>query len=83
MTTVRLSAELEGELAKAAEMLGETTSDFIRTAIRERLNRLAVSSARDELHSMIGAVRTATGSNARHSGKAFKDVLAAPKRKSA
>lgn len=54
MTTVRPGPELEDELAAAAELLGETPSEFIRAAVRERADRVAATSSREQLRSYIG-----------------------------
>lgn len=76
MTSVRLGDELEAELAEAADAMEEIPSAFIRAAVRERLDRISAKPVPQELAFMIGVVRTGTGSNARHSGRAFKKLLA-------
>jgi len=72
-----LGRDLEDELAATAELLDETPSEFIRAAVRERVERVAATSSREQLRSYIGVIRTDAGSNARHSGRAFKKLLAA------
>lgn len=77
MTSVRLGSELEEALARAAELVGESNSAFIRIAVKERVDRIASQSTREQLSSFVGVIHTDAGSNARHSGKAFKELLAA------
>lgn len=77
MTSVRLGSELEEALARAADLVGESHSAFIRIAVKERVDRVGGQSAREQLGSFVGVIHTDTGSSARHSGKAFKELLAA------
>lgn len=72
--SVRLGVELNEALARSAEALGESSSEFIRAAVRERLERLAAPT-REQLGSLIGTVRTSAGSSARSRGAAFTAVV--------
>lgn len=80
MTSVRLGSDLEEALARAAELVGESHSAFIRVAVKERVDRIGGQSAREQLGSFVGVIKTDAGSRARHSGNAFKDLLAAKSR---
>lgn len=77
VASVRLSTDLEEALSRASDVTSETQSEFIRVAIQERIERVITPNNRAKLAHMIGAVRTDGGSDARHSGKAFKDLLVA------
>lgn len=75
MTSVRLDAILEEALARSAEAAGETPSEFIRAAIRARIEAMSSRSAREGLAPFIGVVASEHGSDARRSGAAFTELL--------
>lgn len=75
MTSVRLDPALEEALSQAAAASGETPSEFIRAAIRERVAHVRGDTAREALESFIGVVASESGSDARDSGEAFTRLL--------
>lgn len=75
MTSVRLDSALEEALVQAAAAAGQTPSEFIREAIRERVAHVRGASAREALASFIGVVASESGSHARDSGAAFTALL--------
>lgn len=75
MTSVRLDHALEESLAQAAHAMGETPSEFIRAAIRSRIDMVHAQSARLALDPFIGVVASEHGSEARDSGAAFTRLL--------
>ncbi len=75
MTSVRLDEALEEALARSAEAAGETPSEFIRAAIRARIEAMSSQSAREALAPFIGVVESEQGSGARRSGEAFTEIL--------
>mgnify|MGYP001627090843 FL=1 len=75
MTSVRLDEALEEALARTAEAAGETPSEFIRAAIRARIEAMSSQSAREALAPFIGVVESEHGSDARRSGEAFTELL--------
>ena len=76
MKSVRLDAELEGRLQRAAAIRGETLSEFIRRAAAERADATLVGPAA-EFDDVLGVVHGG-GGRARRTGQAFTDLLADP-----
>lgn len=56
MASVRLDADLEARLERAAALRGESKSDFIRAAVAERVEATLGSSLVDRLAHVIGQV---------------------------
>lgn len=56
MTSVRLDADREALLERAAALRGESKSDFIRAAVDERVQATLGSSLPDRLAHVIGQV---------------------------
>lgn len=77
MKTVRLDADLELRLKRAAAVVGESLSEFIRQAAAERADTLLNTGDRDDFADVLGVVHGG-GGQARRSGEAFVDTLAGP-----
>jgi predicted transcriptional regulator len=56
MASVRLDPELEARLERAAALRGESKSDFIRTAVADRIEATLGTSLADRLAHVIGQV---------------------------
>ncbi|HEY4027704.1 MAG TPA: ribbon-helix-helix protein, CopG family [Candidatus Dormibacteraeota bacterium] len=56
MASVRLDPDMEAQLARAAELRGESKSDFIRAAVGERIAATLGGSLADRLAHVIGQV---------------------------
>jgi predicted DNA-binding protein len=80
MKSVRLDADLEERLARAAGAEGVTESEFIREAVRRRCDDVLQEDLAKDLEELgiIGAVSLG-GASARQSGKRFTEVLDARK----
>jgi uncharacterized protein DUF1778 len=76
--SLRLDAELEQRLQRAAAATGETLSQFIRRAAAARADAVLAKGG-DDWSDVIGAVHGG-GGRARRSGEALRDVLAAQAR---
>lgn len=78
MRSVRLDAQLDREVRRAAAVEGASVSEFIRRAANERAERtLAKADAddpRERLVDVLGAVHGG-GGRARDTGGAFADLL--------
>jgi predicted transcriptional regulator len=56
MTSVRLDPDLEARLERAAALRGESKSDFIRSAVADRIEATLGTSLADRLAHVIGQV---------------------------
>ena len=56
MTSVRLDPDLEARLERAAALRGESKSDFIRSAVADRIEATIGTSLADRLAHVIGKV---------------------------
>jgi predicted DNA-binding protein len=56
MASVRLDPELEARLERAAALLGESKSDFIRQAVTERIDATLAASPAERVAHLLGAV---------------------------
>ncbi len=56
VASVRLDADLEARLERAASLRGESKSDFIRAAVAERVEATLGSSLADRLAHVIGQI---------------------------
>jgi hypothetical protein len=56
VASVRLHPELEARLERAAALLGESKSDFIRHAVTERIEATLAASPAERVAHLIGAV---------------------------
>jgi predicted transcriptional regulator len=56
MTSVRLDPDLEARLERAAALRGESKSDFIRSAVADRIEATIGTSLADRLAHVIGQV---------------------------
>jgi predicted DNA-binding protein len=61
MASVRLDPEMEARLAQAAELRGESKSDFMRAAVGERIAATLGNSLADRLAHVIGQVDVGGG----------------------
>lgn len=75
MTSVRLDADLEAKLERAARALGTTQSEFLRDALARRCEEVLGGSLASRLAPVIGMVNSSGGRAAR-SGAAFRKALA-------
>lgn len=79
MRSLRLDPELDRQVRKAAEIQGESVSEFIRHAAQERAEEILAARGRDRFADVAGVVHGG-GGRARRTGKAFIDVLTGPVR---
>ena len=56
VASVRLDADLEARLERAAAVRGESKSDFIRAAVADRINATLGTSLADRLAHVIGQI---------------------------
>jgi predicted DNA-binding protein len=75
MKSVRLDAELEGKLERAARAMSMTQSEFLRDALARRCEEVLGGSLAERLGPVIGIVES-SGGRAKPSGKAFRKSLA-------
>lgn len=75
MKTVRLSPELEKRLQRAAAVVGESLSEFIRRAAAQRADALLDSGSHEGFTDVVGVIHGG-GGKARQTGEAFTDLLA-------
>ncbi len=75
MKSVRLDAELEAKLERAARALATSQSEFIREALARRCDEVLGGSLAERLAPVIGIVNSSGGRAAR-SGAAFREALA-------
>jgi hypothetical protein len=76
MRSLRLDAELDRRVQRAAAIKGESVSEFIRHAAAERAEETLAEHGRERFADVAGVVHGG-GGRARRSGKAFADALAA------
>jgi hypothetical protein len=74
-----LDAELEKRLQRAAVVVGESLSEFIRRAAAQRADALLDRGAHEDFTDVLGVIHGG-GGRARRTGKAFTDILADHKR---
>lgn len=79
MKSVRLGAELELELERAARAEGVTHSEFIRDAVARRCGEVLGESLAERLEPVIGVVNSSEG-RASETGKVFRRALAKKRR---
>jgi predicted DNA-binding protein len=79
MKSVRLDAELEAKLARAARAVATSESEFIRDALARRCEEVLGASLADRLAPVIGIVKS-SGGRAEKSGAAFRKALARRRR---
>lgn len=80
MKSVRLEANLQARLERAARALATSQSEFIRDALKRRCDEVLGESLAERLAPVVGVVRSA-GGRASHSGKAFRKTLARSRRR--
>lgn len=76
--TLRLDAELERRLQRAAAVAGESSSQFIRRAAAERAETVLSAADREDLADVLGAIHGG-GGQAGRTAEAFDDLLAGRK----
>jgi hypothetical protein len=81
MKTLRLDPELEKRLQRAAEIAGESLSEFIRQAAANRADTLLNTGVREDFADVVGVIHGG-GNRARRTGEAFTDLLAGTERRS-
>ena len=79
MKSVRLDADLQAKLDRAARALATSQSEFIRDALARRCEEVLGASLAERLASVIGIVKSSGGRAAR-SGAAFRKALARRRR---
>ena len=75
MKSLRLDPALEGRLQRAAEIRGESLSEFIRRAAAERADATLNVNHDADFEDVLGVVHRG-GGRARRTGEAFTDVVA-------
>jgi hypothetical protein len=75
MRSLRLNADLDQKVQRAAAVKGESVSEFIRHAAEERADETLMASPSDAFADVAGAVHGG-GGRARRSGEAFTEALA-------
>jgi predicted DNA-binding protein len=78
--SVRLDADLQAKLERAARALATSQSEFIREALARRCDEVLGGSLAERLATVIGIVQSSGGRAAR-SGAAFRAALARRKRR--
>jgi hypothetical protein len=81
MKSVRLDAELEAKLERAARALATSQSEFIREALIRRCDEVLGGSLAESLKPFIGAIK-GTGGRASRTGDAFREALRRRRRRS-
>ncbi len=79
MKSVRLDADLQAKLERAANALATSQSEFIRDALARRCAEVLGGSLAERLLSVIGIVNS-SGGRATRSGAAFRQALARRRR---
>ena len=81
MKSLRLAPELESRLQRAAEVRGESLSEFIRQAAAARADATLEGVGNADLDGVLGVVHGG-GGQARRTGEAFVQAVAqrAPRR---
>jgi predicted transcriptional regulator len=74
MKSVRLDAELEARLRRAAGLAGVSESEFIRQAIEERASTTLDGRLDDQLAGLIGAIKS-DGGRAAAAHSRFRELL--------
>lgn len=74
MRSLRLNAELDEQVRKAAALEGESVSEFLRQAAGDRAQRTLSADPRERLAYAIGVVRTDLH-QARDTSGAFGDAI--------
>ena len=74
MKSVRLDADLQAKLERAARALATSQSEFIREALARRCDEVLGGSLAERLAAVIGIVQSSGGRAAR-SGVAFRAAL--------
>ena len=80
MRSVRLDAELDEQVRRAAAAEGTTVSEFIREAVAERTKRTLSNRTQDRLADVIGVVH-AGGGRAGRTGRAFTEAVVERRKK--
>ena len=75
MRSLRLDATLDEKVQRAAEIKGESVSEFIRQAAAERADQTLGIRPRERFSDVSGIIH-GRGGRARHTGQAFSDALA-------
>lgn len=75
MRSLRLDADLEGRLQRAAAVSGESLSEFIRRAASERADATLLARHATDFDDVLGVVHGG-GGRARRTGAAFMDIIA-------
>lgn len=74
MKSVRLDADIEKQLKRAAEIAGVSESEFIREAIRRQADHVLGEGLDARLADVVGAVRS-KGGRARRAHDPFRELL--------
>jgi hypothetical protein len=74
MRSLRLEADLDEQVRRAAAVEGSSVSEFLRTAAEERAQRTLSQRPSERLADVIGSVNGG-GGRARDTGGAFADAL--------
>lgn len=74
MKTLRMDADLEARLQRAAAATGEPLSEFIRQAAARRADTVLDAADPDGFAGVIGAIHS-DGGRARRTGAAFTETL--------
>lgn len=74
MRSLRLDADLEGRLTKAAAIRGESVSEFIRRAVVDRADATLRVGDVEYFEDVLGVVHGG-GGRARRTGDAFADLV--------
>ncbi len=74
MKSVRLDANLEAKLERAARATATSQSEFIRDALARRCDEVLAGSLADRLAPVVGIVRS-SGGRASRTGAALREIL--------
>jgi len=74
MRSLRLDAELDDKVKRAAALKGESVSEFIRVAAEARADETLMVTSSDRFADVAGVVNGG-GGRARRSGEAFTESL--------
>jgi hypothetical protein len=80
MKSVRLDANLEAKLARAARATAMSQSEFIRDALARRCAEVLGDSLAQRLGPVIGVVKS-SGGRAERSGATFREALSRRRRR--
>jgi hypothetical protein len=81
MLSLRLNAELDQKVRRAAAIEGESVSEFIRRAAESRADGV-IGERQSDLFRDVAGVVNGGGGRARNSGKAFAEGIARDRRSS-